>query len=137
MEYELPLDAGWAALNEVIAWVKARKLPVTFPFEFRITAGDDIWLSPFNGAPRLSISMHQYAKMQWREIFEGAEAIFRAHGGRPHWAKRHTLSARDVDALYPHATRFKAVREAHDPQGKFVNAHLGALFDVAGAAKAG
>jgi FAD-linked oxidoreductase len=136
MEYEMPLDAGWAALNEVIAWVKKNKLPVTFPFEFRITAGDDIWLSPFNGAPRLSISMHQYAKMQWREIFAGAEAIFRAHGGRPHWAKRHTLTARDVDALYPQAARFKTVCEAHDPAGKFANAHLGALFDVAGAAKA-
>lgn len=136
MEYELPLDAGWAALNEVIAWVKQRRLPVTFPFEFRITAGDDIWLSPFNGGPRLSISMHQYAKMPWREMFTGAEAIFRAHGGRPHWAKRHTLTARDVETLYPQAARFKAVRAEHDPDAKFANAHLGALFDVAGAAKA-
>jgi len=128
MEYEMPLDTGWAALREVIGWIRERKLPVTFPFEFRITAGDDIWLSPFNGGPRLSISMHQYAKMAWREIFSEAEAIFRAHGGRPHWAKRHTLTARDVDALYPDAARFRAVRAAHDPGGKFANAHLEALF---------
>lgn len=128
MEYEMPLDTGWAALREAIAWIRKRKLPVTFPFEFRITAGDDIWLSPFNGGPRLSISMHQYAKMAWREIFTEAEAIFRAHGGRPHWAKRHTLTARDVDALYPDAARFRAVRAAHDPRAKFSNAHLEALF---------
>jgi FAD-linked oxidoreductase len=136
MEYEMPLDAGWPALREVIAWLKRKKLPVTFPFEFRITAADDIWLSPFNGVPRIAISMHQYAKMAWREIFAEAEAIFRAHGGRPHWAKRHTLTARDVDALYPDAGRFRAVREAHDPSGKFANAHLAALFDIAAQRKA-
>jgi len=131
MEYEMPLASGWPALREVIAWIKKRGLPVTFPFEFRITAGDDIWLSPFNDGPRLSISMHQYAKMSWRDLFTQAEPIFRAHGGRPHWAKRHTLTARDVDALYPRAADFRRVRAAHDPTAKFANAHLGALFDVA------
>jgi FAD/FMN-containing dehydrogenase len=136
MEYEIPLDAGWPALNEVIARIRARKLPVTFPFEFRITAGDDIWLSPFNGGPRLSISMHQFAKMPWREMFGEAEPIFRAHGGRPHWAKRHTLSAQDVDALYPDAARFRTVRDAHDPAGKFLNAHLAPLFGAGATAKA-
>lgn len=133
MEYEMPYASGWAALKEAIAWIKKRKLPVTFPFEFRAVAGDDIWISPMNKGPCLSISMHQYAKMPWRTLLAEAEAIFRAHGGRPHWAKRHTLSARDVDALYPMAQRFRAVRAAHDPSAKFANAHLSALF-VEGAA---
>lgn len=128
MEYEIPRDAGWAALREVIAWIKKRNLPVTFPFEFRIIAADDIWLSPFNAGPCVSISMHQYAKMKWREMFAEAEQIFRAHGGRPHWAKRHTLNRADVDALYPQAQRFRDVRAAYDPSGKFLNAHLAPLF---------
>jgi FAD/FMN-containing dehydrogenase len=80
--------------------------------------------------------MHQYAKMPWRELFAQAEPIFRAHGGRPHWAKRHALTARDVEALYPQAGEFKRVRAAHDPAGKFANAHLGALFDVTAAQEA-
>jgi FAD-linked oxidoreductase len=130
MEYELPRANGWAALKEVIAWIQKRKLPVTFPFEFRLTAADDIWLSPFNGTPGASISMHQYAKMPWRELFAEAEPIFRAHGGRPHWAKRHTLTARDVDVLYPDAAKFKAVRNTVDPGGKFANAHLMQTFDI-------
>ena len=130
MEYEMPPASGWQALREAIAWIRKRKLPVTFPFEFRITAGDDIWLSPFNDGPRLSISMHQYAKMPWRALFAEAEPIFRTHGGRPHWAKRHSLTSADVDALYPRAGDFRRVREAHDPGGKFANAHLAALFDV-------
>jgi FAD-linked oxidoreductase len=130
MEYELPRANGWAALKEVIAWIRKRKLPVTFPFEFRLTAADDIWLSPFNATPGASISMHQYAKMPWRDLFAAAEPIFRAHGGRPHWAKRHTLAAREVDALYPDVAKFKQVRDAIDPGAKFANAHLAQLFAV-------
>jgi FAD-linked oxidoreductase len=130
MEYELPRANAWPALREAIDWIRKKRLPVTFPFEFRLVAGDDIWLSPFNTGPGASISMHQYAKMAWRNLFAEGERIFRAHGGRPHWAKRHTLTARDVETLYPSAARFRAVRAAHDPQGKFANAHLASLFGV-------
>jgi FAD/FMN-containing dehydrogenase len=80
--------------------------------------------------------MHQYAKMPWRELLASAEPIFRAAGGRPHWAKRHTMTARDVDALYPDAARFRAVRDAHDPAAKFANTHLSALFDITEAREA-
>lgn len=128
MEYEMPRNAGWPALREAMAWIKKRNMPVTFPFEFRTIAQDDIWLSPMHAGPCLSISAHQYANMPWRPFFEGIEPIFRAASGRPHWAKRHTLTAADVDALYPNASRFKAVRAAHDPGAKFANAHLASLF---------
>jgi hypothetical protein len=46
------------------------------------------------------------------------------------------MRARDVEALYPDAARFRAVRDAHDPEAKFANAHLSALFDIAEARKA-
>jgi hypothetical protein len=130
MEYELPRANGWPALREAIAWIRKKSLPVAFPFEFRLCAGDDIWLSPFNKRPGASISMHQYAKMPWRKLFTDAEQIFQGHAGRPHWAKRHTLTAADVQALYSEAGRFMSVRAAHDPSGKFANAHLAALFEI-------
>lgn len=128
MEYELPREAGLPVLKELIDWIRKRELPVSFPFEFRWTAGDDLWLSPFNKGPCASISMHQFAPMPWRELFREAEAVLRANGGRPHWAKRHTLTRDDVDALYPMAERFRAVRRAQNPDGKFLNDHLGELF---------
>jgi FAD-linked oxidoreductase len=128
MEYELPRAAGLPALQEAIAWIRKRRLPVAFPFEFRWAAGDDIWISPFNKGPGASISMHQYAPMAWRDLFVEGERIFRAAGGRPHWAKRHTLARTDVDALYPMAERFRAVRRDVDPTGKFLNPHLADLF---------
>ena len=134
MEYETPRANGWATLREVIAWIRKKELPVTFPFEFRQVAADDIWLSPFNGRACASFSMHQYHRMAWRELFAEAETILRAGGGRPHWAKRHTLTSDDVSRLYPDADRFRAVRDRVDPVAKFANAHLTDLFDIKGMA---
>lgn len=128
MEYEMPRAAGMDALAEVVGWIRKKRLPVTFPFEYRVVAADDIWMSPMNAGPVAAISMHQYAPMPWQVLFAEAEAIFRAHGGRPHWAKRHTLARSDVDALYPMAERYRGVRRAADPAGKFLNPHLEALF---------
>lgn len=130
MEYEVPLANGFAALREAIARIRKDRLPVTFPFEFRAVAADDIWMSPFNKGPCASISMHQYAKMPWQGVFGHVEPILRTHGGRPHWAKRHSLTAQDVLSLYPMAERFCAVRTETDPQAKFANAHLSALFGL-------
>ena len=128
MEYELPRAVGLDALAEVVGWIRKKWLPVTFPFEYRTVAADDIWMSPMNAGPVAAISMHQYAKMPWQAVFAEAEAIFRAHGGRPHWAKRHTLTRADVDALYPMAEAYRKVRRTADPHGKFLNPHLEALF---------
>ena len=128
MEYEMPVNAGLETLDEVIRWIRAKRLPVSFPFEYRVVAADNIWLSPMNAGPVASISMHQYARMPWQTIFSDAEAIFRAHGGRPHWAKRHTLTRADVDALYPMAESFRKQRREVDPDGVFLNPHLGSLF---------
>ena len=128
MEYELPRAAGMAALDEVVTWIRRKRLPISFPFEYRTVAADDLWISPMHAGPVASISMHQYARMTWQPLFAQAEAIFRAAGGRPHWAKRHTLDRAAVDALYPNAERFRAVRRRLDPTGKFLNAHLAPLF---------
>ncbi|MDB5675236.1 MAG: FAD-linked oxidoreductase, partial [Sphingomonas bacterium] len=135
MEYELPRAAGMETLKEAIAFIRRKRMPIQFPFEFRLTAGDDIWMSPFNNGPGASISFHQYARMPWREAFADIEAILRGGGGRPHWAKRHTLTTADVHRLYPRTPDYLAVRTAVDPGAKFTNAHLGALFGIDAAAK--
>ena len=132
MEYELPRANGMATLKEAIAYIRRKRMPIAFPFEFRLTAGDDIWMSPFNKGPGASISFHQYAKMPWQAAFKEIEAVFRAGEGRPHWAKRHTLTAADVRRLYPKTPEFLAARAAADPEGKFANGHLSSLFGLEG-----
>ncbi len=131
MEYEMPRATGMATLLEAIAYIRRKRLPIAFPFEFRITAADDIWMSPFNAGPSASISFHQYAGMPWQAPFAEMEAILRAGGGRPHWAKRHTLTPEDVHRLYPRTSDYMRVREAVDPAQKFVNADLARLFGLA------
>lgn len=130
MEYELPRAAGIPTLKAAMAHIRKRRLPVTFPFEFRLAAGDDIWMSPFNAGPGASISFHQYAKMPWRELFTEMEAVLRDGAGRPHWAKRHTLTTADVHRLYPRAGDFVTACKTWDPTGKFANTHLTQLFGL-------
>ncbi len=129
MEYEVPVENAVAALREALEMVRTRRMPLIFPFEFRMVAADDIWLSPFHAGPCASISVHQYAPMPWSDHFAALEAVFRAHGGRPHWAKRHRLNSRDVLALYPMAEAFGRVRKKFDPEAKFMNDHLRQLFE--------
>jgi FAD-linked oxidoreductase len=128
MEYEIPAAAGPQTLRLAIAEVRKRGFPIIFPFEFRTVAADDIWLSPMNAGPCVSISFHQYAKMPWREAFAAVEPVFAASGGRPHWAKRHSLTSDDVVRLYPMARRWGEARKQIDPSGKFLNAHLRDVF---------
>jgi FAD-linked oxidoreductase len=128
MEYEIPAERGAEALRAAMAEVRRRRLPIIFPFEYRAVAGDDIWLSPMSGRDCISISFHQYAKMAWREAFAAIEPVFAASGGRPHWAKRHSLGPEDVLRLYPDAHRWGEVRRRVDPDAKFLNAHLRDLF---------
>jgi FAD-linked oxidoreductase len=128
MEYEIPAAAGPDALRAAMKLVRDRRWPIIFPFEYRTVAADDIWLSPMQGRDCVSISFHQYARMPWREAFAGVEQVFQAHGGRPHWAKRHTLASPDVLRLYPDAPKFAAVRKRVDPTAKFLNDHLAELF---------
>jgi FAD/FMN-containing dehydrogenase len=128
MEYEIPAERGAEALRAVMAEVRRRRLPIIFPLEYRAVAGDNIWLSPMSGRDCISISFHQYAKMAWREAFAAIEPVLAASGGRPHWAKRHSLASEDVLRLYPDARRWGEVRRRVDPQAKFLNAHLRDLF---------
>lgn len=130
MEYEMPRAAGLPTLRAAMAHIRKRRLPITFPFEFRLVAGDDIWMSPFNIGPGASISFHQYARMPWKPAFAEMEAVLAESGGRPHWAKRHSLTPADVHRLYPRAGDFLRVRKTWDPTGKFANAHLTQLFGL-------
>jgi len=130
MEYELPAERGPEALRELAAFVDSKKIQVHFPVEFRYVRGDDIWLSPFYGRDSVAISVHQYVGMDYEPYFRGAEAIFRNHGGRPHWGKMHSLVAQDLQAIYPKWDDFLRLRERIDPRGVFLNPYLRKLFGI-------
>ena len=133
MEYELPLAHGPDCLREILDTVRARGITTLFPLEYRTVAADDCWLSPFYGRASVSISIHQYYKADYRELFAVIEPIFWRYDGRPHWGKLHTLEAEELAELYPKWDAFHAVRRRLDPQGKLLNPHLRRCFEVAAA----
>lgn len=128
MEYHVPADAGAQALDEACRASVDSRTAGFFPIEFRFVAGDDYWLSPFQGGPRASIALHQYYKQDYRPLFAAVEPILRRHGGRPHWGKLHTATQRDLLDMYPDFGRFLRLRAELDPTGKFLNPYLQTIF---------
>jgi FAD-linked oxidoreductase len=130
MEYAFPAERGAEVLREVRDYIATKKIRVNFPVEYRWVKGDTIWLSPDYGRDSVHISVHQFQGMPWLDFFQAVEAIFRNHGGRPHWGKWHSQGAKDLKNLYPRWNDFLAMREKLDPEGRFLNPHLRHLFGL-------
>ena len=127
MEYAVPADVGPACFREIRALVEARFADVSWPLEYRTVAADDVWLSMAHGRPTVTISVHQDAARDDGPYFRACEEIFRAHGGWPHWGKVHFLSGDELGARHPRWADWWRVRDAFDPEGRFLNDHLAGL----------
>lgn len=130
MEYHLPREAGPQALREIIAAIENGNIEVFFPIEFRTTAPDDIWLSPFYRRDSCSIAVHRFHEADYGPYFSAIEPIFLKHDGRPHWGKLNTLTAANFAALYPKWNDFLEMRRELDPEGRFLNPYLRSVFGV-------
>jgi FAD/FMN-containing dehydrogenase len=124
LEYALPLAHGPTAMRALRDLMRTRHPDCTWAVEYRTQPGEDGLLSPTQGEDGATISVHQAAGLPWEPFFRDAEALFLAHGGRPHWGKLHWLDAVMVAARYPALPAFEAVRGALDPAGAFLNDHL-------------
>jgi FAD/FMN-containing dehydrogenase len=131
MEYAVPAEAGPDCFAAIRNLMRERHASVTWPIEYRTVAEDAIDLSPNHGRATVAISIHQSAELEHRAFFADTEPIFRAHGGRPHWGKMHSLTARELAPLYPRWRHFQQVRKQLDPTGVFLNEHLRRLFEAA------
>ncbi|HUP25010.1 MAG TPA: D-arabinono-1,4-lactone oxidase [Thermoanaerobaculia bacterium] len=129
MEYSVPAAAGPACFVELRRLMRERHPAVRWPIEYRRVAADDLWLSPAHQREVVTLSIHQGRGLPYRRFFADAEALFRAHDGRPHWGKLHTLRAADLEGLYPRWASFRNVRRRLDPTGRFLNGHLRALLE--------
>jgi len=121
MEYALPREHGATAVRRVLDLVRERRLPVGFPIEFRVVAPDEAFLSTAHGRETAYVAVHQYRGAPWEPYFRAVEEIMRAHGGRPHWGKRHFQTAETLAPLYPRWQDFHRVRARLDPGGRFAN----------------
>lgn len=131
MEYSVPAEHGPACLREILKRIADGNLRTWFPIEYRYVKADDIPLSMFEGRDSCAISVHQHYTMDHHNFFAAIEPIFWKYQGRPHWGKLHSLGARQLQALYPRWQAFSELRQALDPHGRLVNAHLAGLFGLA------
>ena len=76
----------------------------------------------------MTISLHHNAGMPYDEYFNDIEPIFRSYGGRPHWGKKHSLTAEQLRPLYPKWNAFLEVRRASDPDGVFFSPYLRSIL---------
>lgn len=124
VEYAVPAASGPDCLREIRAFIADRRLPISFPIEYRLVAKDDLFLSPFYERDSAAISVCVFHADAHREYFDGVEAIFRNHAGRPHWGKRHGARPPYLRRVYPRWDDFLQVRADLDPAGRFLNPHL-------------
>ena len=129
IEFSMAAEHGPACFAELRALMLGRyQGEVEWPLEYRTVAPDDVYLSPAHGRQTVSISAHQGAELPHQPFFRDVEAIFRAHGARPHWGKWHSHEAGELRALYPRWEDFQRVRREMDSGGVFRNEYLRRLF---------
>ncbi len=130
MEYWLPAAAGPECFREVRRRVKAKhRRGVAWRVLYRTVAADDAYLSGAFDRDTVTISLHQNAGLPFDDYFNDIEPVFRSHGGRPHWGKKHNLGREELKTLYPLWDRFGDFRRQIDPEGVFLNDYLRDLLE--------
>jgi FAD-linked oxidoreductase len=123
-EFAMPREA----LPDVIAGLQrlfaSGEHRVSFPIEVRFAAADDVWLSTAHGRDSCYVAVHAYHRQDPTAYFAAAQDLFTAHAGRPHWGKRHTLTATYFEQACPRFADWLAVRDELDPERRFANDHL-------------
>ncbi|MEM9132756.1 MAG: D-arabinono-1,4-lactone oxidase [Actinomycetota bacterium] len=127
MEYSVSLADGPACLDAIRELLATDFPAMDWPVEYRTLAADDVWLSTAYERPTVTISLHLPVGDDERRMYEAAEAVFAAFGGRPHWGKVHYLGGDELAARHPAWDRWWAVRDGVDPDGVFLNDHLRAI----------
>ena len=128
LEYAVPVAHGKDAVRAVRKLMLEDFPEAIFPIEYRFTAGDGAWMSPFYEQDSVTVSVSGQPGTDYWPYLRAVDEILRSYGSRPHWGKLHFLTGEDVTSIYPKAKDFRALRRKLDPEGFFLNDHLSQLF---------
>jgi len=120
-EWAIPATRAGEGLRALRALVDRLGVHVNFIVEARFVKGDDAWLSPTGGADACHIGGYTATPRGQDAWFGGVAEAMRALGGRPHWGKVHELDEAALRAAYPRLDEFRALGDALDPAGVFLN----------------
>lgn len=131
MEYTVPADKGLEVVEEVAAAMCKSDVYSMFPIEYRYVAEDSNWMSQFYQRAGASISIHQYAKQDYKPLFNLVEPILKRHAGRPHWGKLNSLTHAEAMERYPRFGDFIKLQKELDPKGRMLNDYMRKLLGAA------
>ncbi|HLL85202.1 MAG TPA: D-arabinono-1,4-lactone oxidase [Longimicrobium sp.] len=132
LEYAVPREAAASAVRGALDAIEQGHHPANFPLEVRFVAPDDAFLSPAYERPTCYIAVHVGQGLPWEPCFRAVEKVMEAHGGRPHWGKRHFQTAETLAPRYPAWQRFQQVRARVDPKGLLTSPALERLLGKVG-----
>ncbi|MEO3744257.1 D-arabinono-1,4-lactone oxidase [Plantactinospora sp. B5E13] len=132
IEYMLPSTEFRACFAELRQRIRERhRRYVGWRVLVRTVAADDIPLSNAYGRATTTIACLQNTSLPHDEYFADVETVLRRHGGRPHWGKKHSLTAAELRPLYPGWDAFGRIRRRLDPDGVFLTPDLARLLEPA------
>ncbi|MBL0886120.1 D-arabinono-1,4-lactone oxidase [Myceligenerans indicum] len=122
-EYLVPREHAAEAIRAVRGLGRT-VAPLLLAGEIRTVAGDDLWLSPFDGD---TLALH----FTWRPDIDAVRTVLRdleaallPLGARPHWGKIFVATPGEVAAMFPRFADFAALANRLDPRGKFRGGYL-------------
>ena len=127
-EIAFPLDRATEILDDLLATIQASGLPINMPLEIRQVAADGLWLSNNYEMDALHVTACLY-NLDPKPYYELFEEFAVKYGGRPHWGKYFSHTARDLASLYPRWSDFQDAMDEFDPHGVFGNAWTDRVFN--------
>jgi FAD/FMN-containing dehydrogenase len=129
LEYSLDISVAPLCFDKIRRRIKEKyRKNVAWRILYRPIAEDDVFLSNAYGKDIVAITIHQNAALPHKDYFDDIEKIFQEYGGRPHWGKKHSMKAADLQKVYPMWDKFHEIRKKFDPHGIFLNDYLKRVF---------
>lgn len=135
VEIGVPLEKTPHIISTIKAWYAENHPHMHYPIILRCTGASDAWLSPAYQQPTCFFGFVVYYADDGSLSKDGlhflteVEKRLAAEGGRPHWGKYYDPQRYCWREIYPHWDAFRAVRDRLDPQHRFSNDYVTALFD--------
>lgn len=132
-EWAIPIEKTGVVLWQLQEWIESTSgVSVHFPVEVRFVRAENIFLSPAydQNTCYMNIIMYRpYGKdVPYQEYWSAFEKIMIDAGGRPHWAKAHSVTANMFNLMYPAFGRWCALRQKLDPINMFLNSYMLRIF---------
>ncbi|EDV28833.1 uncharacterized protein TRIADDRAFT_18858, partial [Trichoplax adhaerens] len=127
-EWAIPRENTGIVLRQLRDWLNTNNFYAHYPVEVRFVKRDDVYLSQNyeRDTCHINIVMYRpYGKfIPHDRYWKAYEEIMLAAKGKPHWAKAHSLTYKELSQMYPQYDKFCKIRDELDPNRIFINRYL-------------